>query len=66
MLVNTKLLQEKNLGSQLFGYYLEAGYDLLNSKNTDQKLVPFARYEKYNTHQELKGLRKIWLTIVPM
>lgn len=46
----------KDLGSQLFGYYLEAGYDLLNSKNTDQKLVPFARYEKYNTHQEVEGI----------
>jgi hypothetical protein len=40
-----------DLGSGLVGYYIEAGYDLLNFK-TDSKaeLVVFARYENYNTH----------------
>ncbi len=48
----------KDLGSALFGYYLEAGYDLLNQKDTEQKLVPFVRYEKYNTHQDVEGIAK--------
>ena len=49
-----------DLGSGMFGYYMEAGYDLLNFK-TDSKteLVLFARYENYNTHfSTTKGLPK--------
>jgi hypothetical protein len=45
----------KDLGSQMLGWYLEAGYDLLYSKDTDQRLVPFIRYEKYNTHSKTEG-----------
>lgn len=45
----------KDLGSQLIGWYLEAGYNLLHSSNTEQRLVPFARYEKYNTHSKTEG-----------
>lgn len=45
----------KDLGSQLFGWYLEAGYNLLYNVDTDQKLVPFIRYEKYNTHAKTEG-----------
>lgn len=45
----------KDLGSQMLGWYLEAGYDLLYSKDTDQRLVPFVRYEKYNTHSKTEG-----------
>jgi hypothetical protein len=48
----------KDLGSALFGYYLEAGYDLLNKQKTEQKLVPFVRYEKYNTHHDVDGISK--------
>jgi len=48
----------KDLGSAMLGYYVEAGYDLLNSKNSEQKLIPFVRYEKYNTHQETEGIAK--------
>lgn len=48
----------KDLGSQLFGYYMEAGYDLLNKQSTEQKLVPFVRYEKHNTHQKVDGIAK--------
>lgn len=43
-------LTGKDLGSQMIGWYLEAGYDLLFNVETDQRLVPFIRYEKYNTH----------------
>ncbi len=45
----------KDMGSQMLGWYLEAGYDLLSGKDTDQKLVPFVRYEKYNTHSKTEG-----------
>lgn len=43
---------QTDLGEALFGYYVEAGYDVLRflKKDTDKKLVAFARYEMYNTH----------------
>ncbi len=44
-----------DLGSQLFGWYAEVGYNLLHSAETEQKLVPFIRYEKYNTHAKTDG-----------
>lgn len=40
-----------DLGTQMQGYYLEAGYDLLHGKK--QALVPFVRYENYNTHHKV-------------
>jgi hypothetical protein len=45
----------KDLGSQLFGWYAEAGYNLLHSAETEQKFVPFVRYEMYNTHSKTAG-----------
>ncbi|MCK4746047.1 MAG: hypothetical protein KAT15_03390, partial [Bacteroidales bacterium] len=40
-----------DLGSSMLGYYLEVGYDVLNGFGTgEKKLVPFVRYENYNTH----------------
>jgi hypothetical protein len=48
-------LTGKDLGSQLFGWYAEAGYNLLHSTETEQKLVPFVRYEMYNTHAKTEG-----------
>jgi len=48
-------LTGKDLGSQMIGWYLEAGYDLLFNAETDQRLVPFIRYEKYNTHTKTEG-----------
>lgn len=44
----------KDLGKQMRGYYLEAGYDLLHGK--EQSLVPFVRYENYNTHHKVDGI----------
>ncbi|RUT73283.1 hypothetical protein [Ancylomarina longa] len=40
-----------DLGKEMMGYYLEAGYDLLHGK--EQSLIPFIRYENYNTHQKV-------------
>ena len=45
-----------DLGGALQGYYVEAGYNVLSffDKKSDQ-LVPFVRYENYNTHQKTDG-----------
>jgi len=40
-----------DLGKQMMGYYVEAGYDLLHGK--EQALVPFVRYENYNTQHKM-------------
>lgn len=48
-------LTGKDLGSKMLGWYLEAGYNLLHSTDSDQRLVPFVRYEKYNTHADTEG-----------
>ena len=44
----------QDLGEQMRGYYIEAGYDLLHGKK--QSLVPFIRYENYNTHHKVDGI----------
>jgi hypothetical protein len=50
-------LTGRDLGAQLFGYYLEVGYDLLRpfELKSKQRLVLFSRYEKYNTHKVMLG-----------
>ncbi len=45
-----------DLGSAMMGYYMEAGYNILRSANTDKKLVPFVRYEYLNTHQSVENI----------
>jgi hypothetical protein len=41
-----------NLGSEMFGYYAEAGFDVFSlSKKAKGGLIPFVRFEQYNTHQ---------------
>lgn len=53
-LSNTKAYNRftgKDLGSAMAGYYVEAGYNVLQlCKNTKNKLIIFTRYEKYDTH----------------
>ncbi|MBN2806842.1 MAG: hypothetical protein JXR22_09300, partial [Prolixibacteraceae bacterium] len=40
-----------DLGSAMFGYYVEAGYNVLRFvPETEYELVPFVRLEAYNTH----------------
>lgn len=40
----------KDFGSAMFGYYAEVAYDLFSlSENIKGQLVPFVRYENYNT-----------------
>jgi hypothetical protein len=43
-----------DLGKSMFGYYAEAGYNIFRLfSNIDHELVPFFRYEFYNTHQSV-------------
>jgi len=43
-----------DLGKAMFGYYAEGAYNIFKLfNNIDQELVPFIRYEFYNTHQSV-------------
>ena len=42
-----------DLGKEIFGYYLEAAYNLLATKDTDCRLSPFVRYENFDTQYAL-------------
>ncbi|RMG82716.1 MAG: hypothetical protein D6714_10925, partial [Bacteroidetes bacterium] len=40
-----------DVGSKMSGYYAEVGYDIFHTnKAINTRLVPFFRYETYNTH----------------
>ncbi len=46
-----------DLGSEMMGYYLEAGYNVFSfSEKIDTELIPFVRYEHYNTHYAVDGI----------
>jgi hypothetical protein len=47
-------LTGNQLGSELQGWYLEAGYNLLPQEKA-QRLFAFARYEQYDTHANTAG-----------
>ena len=42
---------DESVGAELRGYYGEVGYDVLSQASTSQALIPFARYESWNTQQ---------------
>jgi len=45
-----------DLGSRMNGWYIEAGYNLfLLIPDMESQLVPFVRYEKYNTQHKTEG-----------
>lgn len=45
-----------DLGSALFGYYIEAGYNLFqNAGNIKTELIPFIRYSEFDTHHQVAG-----------
>jgi len=49
-------LTKKDLGSAMMGYYVEAGYNVFKfASNTKTELIPFLRYENYNTHFATSG-----------
>lgn len=48
--------KNNDLGKSMTGYYVEAGYNVLRHCNrTTKELVPFVRYEFYNTHNSVEG-----------
>lgn len=47
---------QNDLGSAMTGYYVEAGYNVLRSfTNIQTELIPFVRYERYDTHAATVG-----------
>lgn len=39
-----------NLGSSMFGYYVDLGYNVFRNAKTEMQLIPFLRYSNYDTH----------------
>lgn len=39
-----------NLGSSMFGYYIDLGYNVLRHLKTEKQLIPFINYSNYDTH----------------
>ncbi|MBT6807897.1 MAG: hypothetical protein HOA52_00225, partial [Flavobacteriales bacterium] len=37
------------------GYYSEIGYNILENNKITTELIPFVRFENYNTHNETDG-----------
>lgn len=56
-----------DLGKEIFGYYVEAAYNVFNHMKTTERLLPFVRYENFDTQfalsqgasKNLKSHRKI-------
>lgn len=44
---------KSDLAKAMSGYYLEAGYNVLQSFETKTELIPFIRYERYNTQHDV-------------
>lgn len=45
-----------DLGSSLSGWYVELAYDVLQSmEQYESELIPFVRFEQYNTHASVEG-----------
>lgn len=47
------LTGDESVGERLEGWYLEAGYDLLAHRAGDASLVPYVRYERTRTQEEV-------------
>ena len=41
------------IGSQMLGWYIQAGYDLLRASASTHQLIPYVRFEKVNTQREV-------------
>ena len=54
----TEVLSEaldETIGSQGLGWYVEGAYNVLDFLDTDQAVLPFVRYEQFNTHASVEG-----------
>jgi len=47
------LTGKASIGSEMDGYYVQAGYNVLASRETNQALIPYARYEQFDTQSEV-------------
>ncbi|HKI02314.1 MAG TPA: hypothetical protein VKK31_10055 [Thermoanaerobaculia bacterium] len=43
------LTGDESVGEELKGYYLQLGYDVLSGRGAGKALIPYARWETYNT-----------------
>lgn len=45
-----------DLGNEMTGYYIEAGYNVFNFfKSVKSELIPFVRFESYDTHNNVES-----------
>lgn len=44
---------DESVGEKLTGHYVEAGYDLLAGRSGERSLIPYGRWERYNTQDEV-------------
>ena len=42
-----------SIGSEMDGYYVQAGYDVFSFRETHQALIPYVRYEEFDTQSEV-------------
>ena len=42
-----------SIGERLVGWYVQAGYDVLRGMETTHQLIPYVRYERVNTQDEV-------------
>lgn len=42
-----------SIGERLFGWYLQAGYDVLRAADTEDQVLPYVRWERLNTQAEV-------------
>lgn len=47
------LTGNQSVGSGMMGFYGEAGYDVLHHQSTEQKVIPFVRYERMDTQYKV-------------
>lgn len=45
-----------NAGSNMYGYYVEAAYNVLNGSNIEGQLLPFIRYSQYDTQAKVPAM----------
>lgn len=51
-----KVAANNKIGSQMLGYYVEGGYNILRFvKGTEKELIPFVRYESYDTQHKVES-----------
>ncbi|MDX1495694.1 MAG: hypothetical protein R3253_16615, partial [Longimicrobiales bacterium] len=43
----------EGIGTDMLGWYVQAGYDVLRNSDLEDQLLPYVRYEKVNTQREV-------------